>query len=81
MLFVNTFVYCPEISHATYYPIEKSFSKILDFLRMSISEIVKSAFFTQKIEIFAKIKTFSIEEHVLIELSISIDFIISFSSF
>ena len=54
---------------------------MLDFLRILLSEIVKNAFFTQKHKFLQKNKNFSPEEHVLKELSISIDTFMFFSSF
>ena len=51
------------------------------FLRILLSEIVKNAFFTQNHKFSQKIKKMSLEEHVLKELSISIDIFMFFSSF
>ena len=51
------------------------------FLRILLSEIVKNAFFTQNHKFSQKNKNLSLEEHVLKELSISIDMVMFFSSF
>ena len=42
---------------------------------------MRNSILTKKTQIFTRILNFSIEEHVLIDLCISIDLIISFSSF
>ena len=54
---------------------------MLDFLRILLSEFVKKAFFTQNHKFSQKNKNLSPEEHVLKELSISIDIFMFFSSF
>ena len=74
-------IYCPEILYATFLPIEQPSSEIFDFLRIVLSEIVKNAFFTQNHKFSQKNKNLSLEEHVLKELSISIDIFMFFSSF
>ena len=51
-----------------------------DFFSNFTFKDCKKAFFIQK-QIFTKNKIFNLEEHVLLELRISVDFIISFSSF
>ena len=48
---------------------------------MLLSEIVKNAFFTKNHKFSQKNEILSLEEHVLKELSISIDIFMLFSSF